>query len=82
MLAGGFLRIEEISVHDHLEDAASRRYEGDIRDLFFELLQNPLRQTDGSRRIPSLSAVFNRNIHMESLFWPKGTNWRSPWDQY
>jgi hypothetical protein len=61
--AGRFLGIEEMPVGHDLEDAAPRRNEGDVLDIALELLQQPLRQTDGSRCVASLSAVLDRDLH-------------------
>ena len=63
MLPGLLLRIEECVVELDLKDAAARWDEANFRDLMLELFEYPLRQTDGSRRIPSLGAVFDRYDH-------------------
>ena len=64
---GRFLRIEEVPVGHDLEDAAPRWDEGDVLDIVLELLQQPLRQTDGSRCVASLSAVLDRDLHDVNL---------------
>jgi hypothetical protein len=58
-----FLGVEELTVELDLEDAASRRDQRQTFDVVFELLEDAFRQTDGSRRIPSLGAIFDRDLH-------------------
>jgi hypothetical protein len=65
--AGGLLRVDEVTVDDDFVDAAARRDQLEIGDLVFELFQQALRQTDGSRCVASLSAVFDRYLHRSSL---------------
>jgi hypothetical protein len=55
--------MEQFAVDDHLEHPAPRGDKGYVFDVVFELLEDPLRQTDGSRRVTSLSAVFDRDLH-------------------
>jgi hypothetical protein len=45
----GLLREQEVAVDHHLEDAAPRGEDDQLRDLVFELFQQAFRQTDGSR---------------------------------
>ena len=63
--AGCLLGIDQILVQLHLEDAPSGGKKRDPRDPVFELCQYQVRQTDGSRCIASLGAVFDRNLHVE-----------------
>ncbi len=65
--AGCLLRVDQDVIDRDLEHAPAGRDDRQIRDLVFELLQQPLRQTDGSRRIPSLGAVLDRDLHGTSL---------------
>jgi hypothetical protein len=59
-----FLLREDLAVvHHDLEDAPSRRDERQVLQILFELLQDALRQTDGSRCVPSNGAVFDRDLH-------------------
>jgi hypothetical protein len=55
--------MEEFAVHHYFEDAALGRDERQVFDLVFELLDDALRQTDGSRCVASLGAVFDRDLH-------------------
>ena len=61
------LRVHEVPVHLDLEHAPARRDEDEIGDLALELLQQPLRQTDGSRCVASLGAVLDRDPHAAIL---------------
>lgn len=61
--SGRLLRIDEVPVHDDFEGPAPRGDDLEVRDLVLELFQQPLRQTDGSRRVASLSAVLDRDLH-------------------
>jgi hypothetical protein len=63
MLPGLLLRIDQVPITDDLEYAAAGRDQCEIGDVVFELLQQPLRQTDGSRCVASLGAVFDRKFH-------------------
>jgi hypothetical protein len=65
--AGLLLGVDEIVVHDDLEDAAPARDERELRDLVLVLFQQPLRQTDGSRGVASLRAVLDRDPHGASV---------------
>jgi hypothetical protein len=55
--------MQELAVHHDFEDTARRRDERQVFDLVFELLEDALRQTDGSRCVASLGAVFDRDLH-------------------
>jgi hypothetical protein len=57
------LRINEIVVEGNLEDSAAGRHDDDLAEDMLELGKNLFRQTDGSRRIASLSAVLDRDFH-------------------
>jgi hypothetical protein len=65
--AGLLLGVDEIVVHDDLEDAAPARDERELGDVVLVLFQQPLRQTDGSRGVASLSAVLDRDPHGASV---------------
>jgi hypothetical protein len=65
--SGLLLRIDEVVVDDDLEHSPTRRDKDQIFDLVFELFQYPLRQTDGSRCVASLRAVFDGDLHPTSL---------------
>ena len=62
------LRVHQVAVHNHLISTTPRRDDLQIRDLLFELFEQAFRQTDGSRCIASLSAVFDRYLHGPILF--------------
>ena len=64
---GPLLRGDQLAVDLDLEDAAARRQDHEICYLVFELFEYPLRQTDGSRRVASLSAVFDAYLHSSNL---------------
>ena len=70
VFAGLFLRIDQLAVQLHLEDPAPRGNQDNLSQGVFELFEYPLRQTDGSRRVPSLSAVLDRDLHRNSLLGP------------
>ena len=57
------LGVHEVVVHSDLENTTAGGNEREIAQLVLELLQQPLRQTDGSRGIASLGAVFDRDPH-------------------
>jgi hypothetical protein len=61
--AFGLLRRDELVVDRDLEDASRRGDQRQVRDLVLELVQQQLRQTDGSRRVASLGAIFDRDLH-------------------
>jgi len=61
------LGIDQLAVDGDLEDAAARRDDDEILYVVLELLQQPLRQTDGSRCVASLGAVLDRDLHDRSL---------------
>ncbi len=63
VLLGLFLRVHEPLVDRHLEDASPRGDQRQAFDIVFELLEDALRQTDGSRCVSSLSAVFDGDLH-------------------
>ncbi len=67
MAPGGFLGVHEVAVDGHLIGATARRDQLQITDLMFELGQQQLRQTDGSRCVTSLCAVFDRYLHTRKL---------------
>jgi hypothetical protein len=56
---GFLLRIHEAVVAHHLENTTLPGDEDDFRDVVFEFCEYALRQTDGSRGVASLGAVFN-----------------------
>lgn len=58
-----FLRIDEVAVHRDLVDPPTRRDDLHIRDLVFELCEQKVRQTDGSRPVASLCAVLDHDLH-------------------
>jgi hypothetical protein len=47
MPAGRLLRGDQLAVDDHLEHAADGGFQRQLTDLVLELLEKPLRQTDG-----------------------------------
>lgn len=61
--SGGLLRVDEPAVDYDFEHAALGRENDEPFDAVFELFQQALRQTDGSRRVASLGAVFNGYVH-------------------
>jgi hypothetical protein len=63
MFAGGLLREDEVAVHRDFEDTATRRFDDEVRDVVFELFEDPLRQTDGSRCVASFAAVLDAYVH-------------------
>jgi hypothetical protein len=63
MLARRLLGKDQLPVKDDLENAAPRGDQQDLVQGLFELFEYALRQTDGSRCVPSLSAVFDGNLH-------------------
>jgi hypothetical protein len=63
MLARRLLGIDQISIQYDLEDAAPRGDQQDLVQGVFELFEYALRQTDGSRCVPSLSAIFDGDLH-------------------
>jgi hypothetical protein len=54
-----FLRVDEVAVEYDLEDPSARGNDCDVRDRVLKLFQQAFRQTDGSRCVSSLSAVFD-----------------------
>jgi hypothetical protein len=72
MLSGRLLGIDQLPIKDDLEDAAPRGDQQDLVQGVFELFEYALRQTDGSRCVPSLSAIFDGNLHGIQ---PKGCRW-------
>lgn len=60
---GGNPRVVEID----LEHPSAGRNEQDVVDLVLELFEYPLRQTDGSRGVASLGAVFDTYPHGTNL---------------
>jgi hypothetical protein len=54
---------DELVIDRDLEHPAPRRNEHELGDVLLKLLQQPLRQTDGSRTVASLSAVLDRDVH-------------------
>ncbi len=67
MLAGGLLRVDAFVVDIYLENASPRGDQDHLFEIVLELLQDPLRQTDGSRRVPSLAAVLDAYSHAGNL---------------
>jgi len=63
VFAGGLLRIDEIAVHDDLENAPARRDQGELGRGVFELFEDLRRQTGGSVEVASDRAVFDRDLH-------------------
>jgi len=63
VFAGGLLRIDEISVHDDLENTPARRDQGELGRGVFELFEDLRRQTGGSVEVTSDRAVFDRDLH-------------------
>ena len=61
--AGRLLREDELIVHDDLEHASDRGDQDELGQFVLELLQQPFRQTDGSRRVASVLAVLDRDLH-------------------
>jgi hypothetical protein len=61
--APALLGEHEIAVDHDLEDAPFRGYERELRDARLELLQQPLRQTDGSGSVASALAVLDGDLH-------------------
>jgi hypothetical protein len=59
----GLLRVDEVSIDDHLKDAALGRDDPEVGYLVFELGKQLVRQTDGSRCVPSLGAVLDGYLH-------------------
>jgi hypothetical protein len=57
------LGVGEAIVHLDFEDPTPGRDEDEVGDLVLELLQQPLRQTDGPRSVASLRAVLDRDLH-------------------
>ena len=70
MLARSLLGIDQVTIQDDLEDAAPRRDQQDLVQGVFELFEYALRQTDGSRCIPSLGAVFDGDFHESQTIRP------------
>jgi hypothetical protein len=70
VLARFLLGIDEFAVQLDLEDAAPRGDQQDLVQGVFELFEYALRQTDGSRCIPSLGAVFDGYLHLEQTIGP------------
>jgi hypothetical protein len=60
---GALLGEHEIAIDRHLERASARGHDGDLGNARFELLQEPLRQTDGSRGVASARAVLDGEPH-------------------
>ncbi len=63
-LAGFLLAVDQISVDFDVEDSPAALDEFDV-DPEFGL--NGIRQTGGSRRVVSLYAILNRNVHVDPL---------------
>jgi hypothetical protein len=57
------LGIDEIAVQLDLEGASARGRDRDFFQIVLEFLENPLRQTDGSRCVPSFGAVLDAYSH-------------------
>ncbi len=53
------LRVNELVVDLDLENPSSRGDDRQVVEFELELFENFVRQTDGSRRVPSLGAVFD-----------------------
>ena len=70
MLARFLLGIDRFAVQLDLEDAAPRGDQQDLVQRLFELFEYALRQTDGSRCIPSLGAVFDGDLHASNPIRP------------
>ena len=70
MFARFLLGIDQFAVQFNLEDAASRGDQPDLVQRLFELFEYALRQTDGSRCIPSLGAVFDGDFHESQTIRP------------
>ena len=62
------LRGNEVAVDDHLKDASLGGDDFELRNRLLELLEQPLRQTDGLRPIASDGAVFDRDVHDRSVY--------------
>jgi len=54
---------DEIAVDDHLEDASARGPDRELGRRLLEFLEQPGRQTDGSRTVASAAAVLDRYLH-------------------
>lgn len=61
--AGRLLREDELIVHSDFEHAPDRGNQDELGQRVLELLQQPFRQTDGSRRVASRLAVLDRDPH-------------------
>jgi hypothetical protein len=57
------LGIKELIAQDDLEGPSSRGDQNYLVERVLELVKYLFRQTDGSRRVASLSAVFDRELH-------------------
>jgi hypothetical protein len=65
---GGLLGEHEIAIDRHLERASARGHERDLGNARLELLQEPLRQTDGSRGVASARAVLDGEFHDRAVY--------------
>ena len=70
MFARFLLGIDQFAVQFDLEDATSRGDQQDLVQDLFELFEYALRQTDGSRCVPSLGAVFDGDLHVNQSIRP------------
>jgi len=68
--AGLLLGIDEFTVQLDLEHTPAGWDQDDLVEVVLELFKYPLRQTDGSRCVASLSAVFDGDLHASTLLVP------------
>jgi hypothetical protein len=74
--AGLFLGVHELVVDLDLEDTALGGHDRKVVDVELELFEDLVRQTDGPRCVPSLSAVFDGDSHSSSLFPARRASWK------
>jgi hypothetical protein len=66
-LAGSFLRIDFLTVGEHLETAIVIGDKDELGEALFVLGKQLFRQTDGLRLVPSSRAVFDADFHTDLL---------------
>jgi hypothetical protein len=67
VLTRALLGIDTLAVEVHLEHPAGGRRQFDGFEIVLELLEDPLRQTDGSGSVTSGAAILDVDLHIWNL---------------